>query len=116
MERGREGDDSPAYPLIIDVSVVETAENDQKRHGGGGGWIAEEVKKQLWLGGPVVATNLLQYLLQMISIMFVGHRGELALSGVSLASSFAQITGLSILVSLSLSVSLSFASHKLKLV
>ncbi|XP_010416188.1 PREDICTED: protein DETOXIFICATION 16-like isoform X3 [Camelina sativa] len=96
MERGEGGDDSPTNPLVVDVSSM-----DSKIRRGGGGWIAEEVKKQLWLGGPVVATNLLQYLLQMISIMVVGHQGELALSSVSVASSFSQITGLSLLMGLS---------------
>ncbi|CAL0320779.1 unnamed protein product [Lupinus luteus] len=46
--------------------------------------ITKEVKKQLWLGGPLVSVSLLQYSLQMISIMFVGHLGNLPLSGASL--------------------------------
>ncbi|XP_010428307.1 PREDICTED: protein DETOXIFICATION 16-like [Camelina sativa] len=99
MERAAGGVDSPANPLLVDVFSVEASEG--KIRGRGGGWIAEEVKKQLWLGGPLVATNLLQYLLQMISIMVVGHQGELALSSVSIASSFSLITGLSLLIGLS---------------
>ena len=35
----------------------------------------------------------------MISVMFVGHLGELALSGSSMATSFATVTGISLLVS-----------------
>ncbi|KAL2925345.1 Protein DETOXIFICATION 17 [Bienertia sinuspersici] len=38
--------------------------------------------------------------LQLISIMFVGHLGELPLSGASMATSFASVTGFSLLVSL----------------
>lgn len=60
--------------------------------------IAEEVKKQLWLAGPLVLVSLLLYGLQMISVMFVGHLGELSLSGASMATSFASVTGFSLLV------------------
>ncbi|KAL9683658.1 hypothetical protein QQ045_015485 [Rhodiola kirilowii] len=60
--------------------------------------VIEEVKKQLWLAGPLVAVNVLQYFLQMISVMFVGHLGELALSGASLATSFAAVTGFALLL------------------
>ncbi|CAK9144746.1 unnamed protein product [Ilex paraguariensis] len=48
-----------------------------------------EAKKQLLLGGPLV-----------ISVMFVGHVGELALSGASMATSFASVTGFSFLIGL----------------
>ncbi|XP_072980771.1 protein DETOXIFICATION 16-like [Typha angustifolia] len=60
--------------------------------------IFEEVKRQLWLAGPLVAVSLLQYCLQVISLMFVGHLGELALSGASVATSFANVTGFSVLL------------------
>ncbi|EOY21171.1 hypothetical protein QUC31_007216 [Theobroma cacao] len=60
--------------------------------------IFEESKKQLWLAGPLVAVTLLQYSIQMISLMFVGHLGELALSGASMATSFAAVTGFSLLL------------------
>lgn len=62
--------------------------------------IIEEAKKQVWLAGPLIAVSLLQYSLQMISIMFVGHLGgKLPLSGASLGNSFASVTGYSVLVS-----------------
>ncbi|KAH8496093.1 hypothetical protein H0E87_019034 [Populus deltoides] len=57
-----------------------------------------EAKKQLWLAGPLIAVSLLQYCLQVISIMFVGHLGELALSSASMACSFASVTGFSVLL------------------
>ncbi|MED6136465.1 Protein DETOXIFICATION 17 [Stylosanthes scabra] len=60
--------------------------------------IVMEAKKQLWLAGPLIAVSLLQYSLQMISIMFVGHLGNLPLSGASLGSSFASVTGYSVLL------------------
>ncbi|XWS48268.1 hypothetical protein CRYUN_Cryun13aG0060500 [Craigia yunnanensis] len=60
--------------------------------------IFDEVKKQLWLAGPLIVVSLLQYCLQMISLMFVGHLGDLALSGSSMATSFATVTGFSLLL------------------
>ncbi|KAI3874825.1 hypothetical protein MKW98_019398 [Papaver atlanticum] len=60
--------------------------------------IIEEVKKQLWLSGPLITVNLLQFCIQLISVMFVGHLGELSLSGASMATSFATVTGFSLLV------------------
>ncbi|KAL6604798.1 hypothetical protein ACP70R_042742 [Stipagrostis hirtigluma subsp. patula] len=59
---------------------------------------SEEVKRQLWLAGPLIAGSLLQSLIQMISVMFVGHLGELPLAGASMASSFAAVTGFSLLL------------------
>ena len=58
----------------------------------------EEVTKQLRLAGPMVAGALLQNVIQMISVMFVGHLGELPLAGASMANSFATVTGFSLLV------------------
>lgn len=63
--------------------------------------VSEEVKRQLWLAGPLISVNLLLFSLQIISVMFVGHLGQLALSGASMATSFASVTGFSLLVSFS---------------
>lgn len=60
--------------------------------------VVGEVKKQLTLAGPLVVVSFLQYSLQLISIMFIGHLGELPLSGASMALSFAGVTGFSLLV------------------
>lgn len=60
--------------------------------------VREEVKKQLWLAGPMIIGGLLRYVIQMISIMYVGHLGELPLAGASMANSFASVTGFSLLV------------------
>lgn len=61
--------------------------------------VFEEVKKQLWLAGPLVSAGLLNFCIQIISVMFVGHLGELPLAGASMATSFASVTGISLLVS-----------------
>ncbi|XP_057519341.1 protein DETOXIFICATION 16-like [Amaranthus tricolor] len=65
------------------------------------GLIIEEIKKQAWLAGPLVSVNLMLFSLQLISIMFVGHLGELPLSGASMATSFASVTGFSLLMGMS---------------
>ncbi|KAG4939720.1 hypothetical protein AAZX31_16G175500 [Glycine max] len=46
---------------------------------------------------PMILTGLLLYCRSMISMLFLGHLGELALAGGSLAIGFANITGYSIL-------------------
>ncbi|KAK1384095.1 Protein DETOXIFICATION [Heracleum sosnowskyi] len=63
--------------------------------------IVEEAKKQVWLAGPLICVSLLQSCLQLISVMFVGHLGELALSAASMATSFATVTGFSLLMGMS---------------
>ncbi|KAH1043542.1 hypothetical protein AAZX31_09G161900 [Glycine max] len=60
--------------------------------------VVEEMKKQAWLAGPLFTVGVLQYSLQVISVMFVGHLGELPLSGASLATSFASVTGFNLLM------------------
>ena len=75
-------------------------------HGGGGkdeeeeslALAVRETKQQLYLAGPLVVGFLLQNLVQMVSVIFVGHLGELALASASLATSFAGVTGFSLLV------------------
>ena len=59
----------------------------------------DEVRRQVGLAAPLVACSLLQYSLQVVSVMFAGHLGELPLSAASVASSFANVTGFSVLVS-----------------
>ncbi|XP_058091629.1 protein DETOXIFICATION 16-like [Magnolia sinica] len=60
--------------------------------------ILGEIKKQLLLSGPLIVVNLLQFSLRMISVMFVGHLGELSLSSISMATSFGGVTGFSLLL------------------
>ncbi|RCV43188.1 hypothetical protein SEVIR_9G276900v4 [Setaria viridis] len=58
---------------------------------------AEEAKRLLRLAGPIVASCVLQNVVNMASVMFVGHLGELPLAGASLATSLANVTGYSLL-------------------
>ncbi|KAL5079523.1 hypothetical protein RYX36_007944 [Vicia faba] len=62
--------------------------------------VVEEVNKALWLAGPLIFVNLLNYSLQVIAIMFVGHVGELPLAGASMATAFATATGFNVMVGL----------------
>ncbi|PWZ16695.1 Protein DETOXIFICATION 16 [Zea mays] len=59
--------------------------------------VSAEVTRQVGLAAPLVACSLLQYCLQVVSVMFAGHLGELSLSGASVAASFANVTGFSVL-------------------
>ncbi|CAD6334102.1 unnamed protein product [Miscanthus lutarioriparius] len=58
---------------------------------------AAEAKRLLSLAGPLVASCILQNVVQLVSVMFVGHLGELPLAGASLANSLANVTGFSLL-------------------
>ncbi|CAD6338381.1 unnamed protein product [Miscanthus lutarioriparius] len=60
--------------------------------------VEAEVRRQVGLAAPLVACSLLQYSLQVVSVMFAGHLGELSLSGASVAASFANVTGFSVLL------------------
>ncbi|XP_062229768.1 protein DETOXIFICATION 16-like isoform X2 [Phragmites australis] len=60
--------------------------------------VGAEVRRQVGLAAPLVACSLLQYSLQVVSVMFAGHLGELSLSAASVAASFANVTGFSVLL------------------
>ncbi|KAJ4825173.1 Protein DETOXIFICATION 16 [Turnera subulata] len=98
MERGEESS-SLEFPLIHNQERSDEGDEYASQQQGccGRDFIAE-AKNQLWLAGPLIAVSMLQYCLQVISIMFVGHLGELALSSASMASSFASVTGFSVLL------------------
>ncbi|XP_026380715.1 protein DETOXIFICATION 14-like [Papaver somniferum] len=79
--------------------LVEKAREDERRKIGLT-WsvFAEEAKVVGYIGGPMVAVNLSMFLLQLISMMFVGHLGKLSLSSAALATSFCGVTGFSLLL------------------
>ena len=58
----------------------------------------EEMKKLGYLAGPMAAVTLSFYMIQVISLMMVGHLGKLYLSSTALAISFATVSGFSFLV------------------
>ncbi|GMY18483.1 protein DETOXIFICATION 12-like [Fagus crenata] len=59
---------------------------------------SEELKRLGFLAGPLVIVTFSQYLLQVISLMMVGHLGELALSSTAIAISLCGVTGFSLLL------------------
>ncbi|KAF9673954.1 hypothetical protein SADUNF_Sadunf10G0077400 [Salix dunnii] len=62
------------------------------------GVFTQEVKRLGYIAGPMVAVILTQYFLQVISMMMVGHLGELALSSTAMALSLAGVTGFSLMM------------------
>ena len=60
----------------------------------------QEMKKLGYIAAPLMAVILSQFLLQVISMMMVGHLGKLALSSSAIAISLSGVTGFSVLVSL----------------
>ncbi|XVF63404.1 hypothetical protein PTKIN_Ptkin09bG0084900 [Pterospermum kingtungense] len=63
-------------------------------------WIVslKELKKVGLIAAPTVAVIILLRLLPVVSIMMVGHLGELSLTGVSIATSFTTVTSFCLLV------------------
>lgn len=94
------GLDSPLIPGHTEV-LVSGADGVNEAGLKSDGEFFAEIKRQLFLAGPLIASSLLQNILQVISVMFVGHLGELALSGASMATSFAGVTGFSFLLGMS---------------
>jgi MATE family multidrug resistance protein len=62
----------------------------------------DEARSILALAFPMILTGLLLYLRSMISMLFLGRLGGLALAGGSLAIGFANITGYSVLSGLAM--------------
>ncbi|CAO2815008.1 unnamed protein product [Amaranthus hypochondriacus] len=60
--------------------------------------IGEEIKRVSKLGGPMVAVMMAQYMIQVVTLMMVGHLGNLYLASTALAVSIAAVTGFSLLL------------------
>ncbi|XP_058753757.1 protein DETOXIFICATION 12-like [Vicia villosa] len=56
-----------------------------------------ELKKVVVIAAPMVASSMLQNLLQVVSVIMVGHLNKLSLSSVSIATSITNVSGFSIL-------------------
>ncbi|XP_039143192.1 protein DETOXIFICATION 16-like [Dioscorea cayenensis subsp. rotundata] len=82
----------------MESPLIPNSEKKSDGDGEDGGHVVGEVKKQLFLAGPLIASSLLQNILQVISTMFVGHLGELPLSGASMAFSFAGVSAFGLLM------------------
>ncbi|XP_057421943.1 protein DETOXIFICATION 51-like [Lotus japonicus] len=64
--------------------------------------IVSEVKSLMVLAFPIALTALIYYSRSIVSVLFLGHLGDLELAAGSLAMAFANITGYSVLSGLSL--------------
>ncbi|XP_057754632.1 protein DETOXIFICATION 16-like [Arachis stenosperma] len=60
--------------------------------------VIKEIKKQIYLTGPLIIVHFLNFAIELISIMFVGHVSVLTLSGVSMATSFTSVTGIGLVM------------------
>ncbi|CAL5200911.1 unnamed protein product [Lathyrus oleraceus] len=61
----------------------------------------DEAKHQLMFSLPMILTNLFYYSITLVSVMVVGHLGELQLAGSTLANSWFSVTGAAVMVGLS---------------
>ncbi|XP_021888302.1 protein DETOXIFICATION 12-like [Carica papaya] len=77
--------------------MAEITESKERKWAINGGAFVEEVKKAGKFAAPMVAVTLMQYLLQVVSVIMAGHLGELALSTVAIATSLTNVTGFSLL-------------------
>ncbi|KAK1363634.1 Protein DETOXIFICATION [Heracleum sosnowskyi] len=57
-----------------------------------------EIKKVSYIAMPMVVTTVSQNLIRVISMMMIGHLGELSLSGAAIATSLTNVTGFSLLL------------------
>ena len=63
------------------------------------GLFVEELKKIGYIAAPMGVVSVTQYLLQVVSLIMVGHLGRLSLSSVAISTSIANVTGFSLQVS-----------------
>ncbi|KAF2609042.1 hypothetical protein F2Q68_00046254 [Brassica cretica] len=85
--------DSAEKGLLVLVGGEEEDEQVNMREG-----FFQEMRRLGYIAGPMVAVNSSMYFLQVISIMMVGHLGELFLSSTAIAVSFCSVTGFSLVV------------------
>lgn len=60
--------------------------------------IVGEMKVVNSIATPMVVVTVSQNLLRVVSMMMVGHLGQLSLSGAAIATSLTNVTGFSLLV------------------
>ncbi|KAL6646847.1 hypothetical protein ACP70R_015541 [Stipagrostis hirtigluma subsp. patula] len=78
-------------PLLAATGTENHAVGDEES------LVWREAKKQLRLAGPIVPGLLLLNVVQLVSVMFVGHLGKLELAGASIATAVASVTGFCLL-------------------
>jgi MATE family multidrug resistance protein len=83
--------------LLLPVERVENVTWRDLRDG----LFTAELKRLICFAAPMAAVVIAQFMLQIISMVMVGHLGNLSLASASLASSFCNVTGFSFIVGLS---------------
>ncbi|KAL0461979.1 UNVERIFIED_CONTAM: protein DETOXIFICATION 8 [Sesamum latifolium] len=58
------------------------------------GDLVQELKKVSYIAVPMVTVSVLQYLQQVLSVIMVGHLGQLTLSSVTTVTGFSLLSGL----------------------
>ncbi|GMN28241.1 hypothetical protein TIFTF001_001974 [Ficus carica] len=86
----------------VPLLLLAKREDEEKRRRlvcgcGGGGGFSGELRKVSVMALPMVVVTVSQFLPQVVSTMMAGHLGELSLSGAAIATSFADVTGFSVL-------------------
>ncbi|KAI9085578.1 hypothetical protein K1719_032421 [Acacia pycnantha] len=66
--------------------------NDEKKRR----WM-EEMQKGGRIAAPMVAVAVAQYMVQVVSLIMVGHLGQLSLASIAIATSLTNVTGFSLL-------------------
>jgi MATE family multidrug resistance protein len=98
--------------LLLPVERVENVTWRDLRDG----LFTAELKRLICFAAPMAAVVIAQFMLQIISMVMVGHLGNLSLASASLASSFCNVTGFSFIVCflfLLSSLSLSITSYQI---
>ncbi|XP_048136338.1 protein DETOXIFICATION 12-like isoform X2 [Rhodamnia argentea] len=90
--------DEETKQKMEETLLVKREDGESKSHGITWGTVREEVKRVGRVAAPMVVVISSQYLLQMISVMMVGHLGELSLSSTAIAISLAGVSGFSLLL------------------
>ncbi|CAK9151296.1 unnamed protein product [Ilex paraguariensis] len=82
----------------MDEALLQKERGEEREGSLTWGVLGQEVKGLGYIAGPMVTVTLSQYLLQVISVMMVGHLGELYLSSTAIAISLSGVTGFSIML------------------
>ncbi|KAJ3690365.1 hypothetical protein LUZ61_019529 [Rhynchospora tenuis] len=94
--------DGKTKERIVIITIPEVVVLEPQKDDGSVSQYVTEAWSILGLSTPMILTGLIMYLRSMISMLFLGQLGGLALAGGSLAIGFANITGYSVLSGLAM--------------